>query len=91
VFAFIAPPSNSPTAAVGDPRELLHINMNQLARPVALITANRCRCGPITAIETTNPMGVENSLNGRSSNTNFMADVVCSPTTLCSQLDDLSA
>jgi hypothetical protein len=51
------------STAVGNPGDLLHVHMDQLSGPVALIAADRFRCCAVTAIETPEPLNAKDPLH----------------------------
>ena len=78
-----APTMDTPATTSGDPREFLHIDVDQLAGPFPLITPDlRSVGGPITSIETTAPRGAQDRAHRRRRHPELMSDVIGTPTTL---------
>ena len=86
----VASAVDPPAAAVGDAGELLDVDMDQLAGPVALVAAHRFAVGgPVAPIEAAEPGGAQDRLHGRGGQPDLMGDVVGAPTALAAQLDHL--
>ena len=64
-FACVSTPAGAMSAAIRDRGDLLHVHVDQLARPVALITTNWCRGRPVTAIEPADPFDMKDPLDRR--------------------------
>ena len=78
-----------PAAAVGDPTDLLHIDVDELTRPVALIAADRFDVGgPVSAIEPAAARGVQDPLHRRRRQARFVGQAVRAPTMLVTQPHD---
>ncbi len=76
----------SPAAAVGDPGDLLDVDMDQLAGTVALVAAHWF--GSVArspSIEPAEALGVEDRLHRRRRQAELVGDVIGAPTTLAAQ------
>jgi hypothetical protein len=63
---FGASTMRAPSTTLGDPREFLHIHMDQLARTFALVTTHRCPVGgPVTSIQTATTLGAQDRTHRR--------------------------
>ena len=72
--------AGAPPASGWEPGEFLDVDVDELAGPIALITADRWRSGPVTAVETTQALSAEDALHRRGSEADLMSDVVGTPT-----------
>ena len=79
--------SGSPAAAVGDRGELLHIDVDQLTGPLALVAAHRsCGCA-VTSVKASEASLAKDVLHGRRCETDLVRDVLGAPAALLSQPD----
>jgi hypothetical protein len=78
-----------PAATVGDPSDLLDVDVDELARPVALI-AHRWLgvLGPVASAESGESVGSEDLLHRGAGPADLVADVDSTPPTLEPQLND---
>ena len=91
VMGGVAAAVDPPAAAVGDRGDLLDVDVDQLAWPFALIAPTGSVGGPVTAVESAAPCGVEDRLHRRRGQPDLVGDVVGAPTTRASQLQHLVA
>jgi hypothetical protein len=76
-----------PTTPFGDPTELFDIDVDQLARPIALIALRLLRGGAVAAIEPAHALRAQDRLHGRCREPGFVRDVISTPAMLTSELE----
>lgn len=72
--------------------DLLHVDMDELTRSLALGAVHRSGVrGAVTAVQTGEAFGAQYVLHGRRCETELLADVVRSPTVLVGEPHDVAA
>jgi hypothetical protein len=82
---------NAPAAAVGDPGELLDVDVHELAGPVSLVSADRFAIGrAVSGLEPGHPFRAQDVLHGRRGQAGLMGNVIGAPPVLRSEPDHRS-
>src|SRR4051794_24926670 len=77
----------APAAAVGDATDLLDVDVDQFAWPVALVTDHRLGgAGAVTAVEAATAGRVQDALHCRGRQAGLVSDVLGTPTVTATQL-----
>ena len=92
VLAVVAASAGALPSTVGDPGDLLHLDMDELTRPVTLEATNwRSAGGAVTSIQPGQSFGTQDLLHRRRSEAELMGDVVSSPTPLLAEPHNVTA
>ena len=77
-------------ASVGDPGQLLDVDVHQLTGTIALIATRRLSGGSVTTVETGESLGAQHRLHRRCRKAELVADVISAPTMPAAELNDPS-
>ena len=82
---------DAPAASVRNASELLDVDVDQLAWPIALIAADWFSGCAVTGVEPAESFGDQNGLDCRAGSADFVADVAGAPAALFAEFDDPAA
>jgi hypothetical protein len=86
-MAIVAPAVEAPAAAVGDGADLLHVDVDELARPFPLVALHRPAAGPVPPVEAAEACSPEDYPHGGGGQVDLEGDAIGAPPAGPAQFD----